>query len=94
MAIFRLHYPLELSSEKKAFYRDFLDAHLTEVMEDVATREDRERLVELSQIGFFTNENIDDAIEVLNRCNKTELLGFLMEYKSENLEVDEFDFDL
>ena len=94
MAIFRLRYPLELSSEKKAFYQDFLDAHLTEVMEDVAAREDRERLVELSQIGYFTSANIDDAIEVLNRCGKTELLGYLMEYKEENIEVDEFDFVL
>lgn len=94
MASFRLKYPQDLSAEKEQFYRDWLFEHLGEVMEDVALREDRQRLAELSEIGYFTNETIDDAIEVLNVNQKTELLGFLMEYKQNYLEVEDFDFSL
>ena len=94
MASFRLKYPHELSQEQEAFYRGWLHEHLTEVMEDVALREDRGRLAELTEIDYFNGENMDDAIEVLNRHQKTELLGFLMEYKENYLEVEEFDFSL
>lgn len=94
MASFRLKYPRGLDGEKEVFYRTWLQDHLTEVMEDIAAREDRERLAELAEIGFFTNENIEDAIEVLNINQKTELLGFLMEYKQNHLEEEEFDFSL
>lgn len=94
MASFRLKYPLELSKDQEQFYRTWLTEHLVEVMEDVSAREDLERLAELSEIGYFTNDTIDDAIEVLNRTQKTELLGFLMEYKERALIVEEFDFSL
>lgn len=94
MAIFRLHYPRCLDDDREAFYRNWLSEHLTEVMEDVATREDRERLSELTEICYFDESNIDEAIDVLNRFGKTELLGFLMEYKQNHLKVEEFDFSL
>ncbi len=94
MACFRLKYPLELSDEKEQLYRSFLADHLTEVMEDVAVREDRERLAELTDIDYFNGDNIDNAIEVLNLHQKTELLGFLMEYKQNYLQTEEFDFSL
>lgn len=94
MASFRLKYPRELSDQQEAFYRSWLSEHLTEVMEDVAVREDRERLSELTEIDYFNGDNIDDAIEVLNIHQKTELLGFLMEYKQNHLETEEFDFSL
>ena len=94
MASFRLKYPRDLSREQEDFYREWLATHLTEVMEDVAAREDRERLAELTEIEFFDSSNIDDAIEVLNVSQKTELLGFLMEYKQNHLQADEFDFSL
>ena len=94
MAVFRLRYPLCLDTDQEIFYRSWLGEHLTEVMEDVAQREDRERLAELTEIGYFDGENIDEAIDVLNRFRKTELLGYLMEYKEHHLIVDEFDFDL
>lgn len=94
MASFRLKYPRELSPEKEKFYRDWLAAHLKEVVEDIAAREDRELLAELSEISFFDDGTIDAAIDILNLKGKTELLGFLMEYKQKNLEVEEFDFSL
>ncbi len=94
MAAFRLKYPLELSDEKADFYRDWLEEHLTEVMEDLAAREDRERLSELTQIGYFHESNIEDALEILNAGGKTELLGFLMEYKQNNIATEDFDFSL
>lgn len=94
MAVFRIQYPRNLSSERERFYRTWLADHLQEVMEDLAAREDRERLADLCRIGYFDNSNIEAAIEVLNAGRKTELLGFLMEYRQNNLTEEEFDFSL
>lgn len=94
MACFRLKYPVELTSKKQTEYRELILEHMTDVLVDIGNREDIGYLSDLSDLGFFTDENIDEAIEVLNQCRKAKPLGFLMNYKQEHLGTSEFDFSL
>lgn len=94
MACFRLQYPNELSAEMAHTYRSWLQEQFVAVMEDIAGRKDRQLLAALTQIEFFDGNNIDDAIDILNRQKQTELLGYLMDYKQAHFETEEFDFSL
>lgn len=94
MACFRLKYPLELDEETEAEYRNLISDKLAEILIDISDREDSEYLTELTELGFFTSDNIDDAIDIVSRCRKAKLTGYLMEYKQEHLGLTEFDFSL
>ncbi len=94
MACFRLKYPLELDSETQSEYRKMILDHMTEVLVDISDREDIGYLADLANAGVFTVENIDAAIDVVSRCRKAKLTGYLMNYKQEHLGLSEFDFDL
>lgn len=94
MACFRLKYPLELDEELQSKYRNLILKKLTEILVDISEREDLEYLAELAGLGIFTSDNIDGAIDVVSRCRKAKLTGYLMDYKQEHLEASEFDFSL
>lgn len=94
MACFRLKYPLELDSETRSEYREMILDHMTEVLVDISDREDTGYLADLANAGIFTAENVDVAIDVVSRCRKAKLTGYLMDYKQEHLGLSEFDFDL
>ena len=94
MACFRLKYPLELDEELQSKYRNLILEKLTEILVDISEREDLEYLAELAGLGIFTSDNIDGAIDVVSRCRKAKLTGYLMDYKQEHLEASEFDFSL
>lgn len=94
MACFRLKYPVELDGELRQNYRNLIMEKLTEILIDISDREDSEYLAELAEIGIFTRDNIDEAIDVVSRCRKAKLTGYLMDYKQEHLGVSEFDFSL
>lgn len=94
MACFRLSYPIQLTDARKESYQKLVLEHLTEVITDICQTEDMEYLAQLATLGFFTGENIDAVIDLVNRFRKAKLTGYLMNYKQEHLGVQEFDFSL
>lgn len=94
MACFRLKYPWELSAERRIKYRELILENMTDLLADISAAEDMDCLSDLAGIGIFTDGNIDEALDVLNRCRKAKLVGYLMNYRQEHLGVSEFDFSL
>ncbi|MCU6762401.1 Uncharacterised protein [uncultured Roseburia sp.] len=90
----RLRYPVSLRSEIAGAYQRFLEKHRIEILDVISTQENADLLKKLTEIGFFTKDNIDAAIDRIGRSGKGKLTGFLMEYKRENIGTDDFDFSL
>lgn len=94
MACFRLSYPIDLSREYKEKYQKMLEKHFSVLLEEIAKQENINFLSELTQIGYFTEHNIDAACEIMNQNHCTKLMGYLMEYKQEHFGMAAFDFSL
>ncbi len=94
MACCRLKYPVCLSAEMQKVYESYVKENLNEILNDIGSREDMELLSDLSELGFFTEENIDTCIDEINRYGKAKLMSFLLNYKKDHLAVEEFDFSL
>ncbi len=95
MACDRLTQPLDLSEEKREKILAHLNGALPSVMETLAEKNAMEELRYLTSAGFFTKDNISEAIELLNTSNQREMLNFLMNYKHEELtDEEEFDFSI
>ncbi len=92
MACCRLKYPVLLSDEMAGTYRDFLQSNFDGIVKGIAERQDMESLVMLAGLGFFTEDNIDEGLEILSRAGRTKFTGFLLNYRKEHRTEDGFDF--
>ncbi|WP_294786235.1 leucine-rich repeat domain-containing protein [uncultured Eubacterium sp.] len=94
MAAFRLEYPMQLKPVQKAAYQALISEHLKELVYDICKRESLKDLEALGRAGIITEANIEDMIAWTTECHRGKLTGYLMEYQSEHLGADEFDFSL
>lgn len=94
MACCRLKYPVCLTENMQDAYRSYVEENLMDILNDIGSREDMELLSDLSELGFFTEENVDACIDEINRYGKAKLMSFLLNYKQEHLAMAEFDFSL
>lgn len=94
MACCRLKYPVLLEEDTAAVYRRFVEKNMSEILQEIAKMQDINRLALLAELEFFTNENIEECIEVFAGEGKTKCTGFLLNYKREHLEEADFDFSL
>lgn len=94
MAAFRLEYPKQLSGEKKVVYQTLISDYLKDLVYDICKRESLKDLEALGRAGMITTENVEDMIGWTTDCHCGKLTGYLMEYQSEHLGTDEFDFSL
>ncbi|MCC8141289.1 MAG: leucine-rich repeat domain-containing protein [Lachnospiraceae bacterium] len=94
MACCRLKYPVLLDDETAREYCEFMWENLTDILQNIAEKQDMELLVALSELGFFTEDNIEESLDVFAKSGQTKLTGFLLNYKRENLKEDTFDFSL
>ena len=83
-----------ISGETKCKLFSHIKDNLTEALNSLATENAVEELRMMSEVGFFDSENIDSAIDVLNRTDNRELMTYLMDYKHENLRTVDFDFSI
>ncbi len=90
----RLNQPYDLTDEK----RNELIMHVRDSLKDVLRALSNENAIEtlkyMIQSGIFTEENITEAIDILNHTEQRELLTYLMDYKHENFKNEEFDFSI
>lgn len=94
MACCRLTFPVLLSTAVRAVYEEFLSSHVSEIINSLAESEDAKTLSALAGLGFFTEETIDTAIEVLDAAGRTGMVSWMLGWQAANLQADEFDFEL
>lgn len=94
MALCRLKYPVLLDEEVRRKYEEFIMGNLTDILDSIAERQDLQHLAQIAELGFFTEQNIEDSIEQFNRPGRAKEMSYLLNYKRENLGETEFDFSL
>ncbi|MCR4600884.1 MAG: leucine-rich repeat domain-containing protein [Clostridia bacterium] len=93
----RLRSGCMLTEESTDMYRSFLRNNAKAAMEFVISAEDLETLAVLAELEVFTEDNIDELIELVNRSRKVEILSFLLDFKNRKNGVkprEEYDFSL
>lgn len=94
MACCRLKYPVMLPDSVRRKYEDFICENFMDILNSLAETQDMYHLVTLAELGFFTENNIEECLEISNRSGRTKFMSFLLNYKREHLEDSEFDFRL
>lgn len=90
----RINQHYELTDKK----RNELIMHIRDSLKDVLRALSNENAIEtlkyMIQTGIFTEDNITEAIDILNHTEQRELLTYLIDYKHENFKNEEFDFSI
>ncbi len=94
MRLYRLTHPFQLSQKQENYYRTHISKYLDTILLHFAEEKRLSDLQTLCQLGFFTKENIDNAINTLNQPLFAESLAIIMNYKHAFLGTDDFDFSL
>ncbi len=94
MACCRLQCPVQLTVSAAAEYRGFVADNLTDILRDISKMQDIDRLALLAGLGFFTEQNINDCLEVFAGTGSAKCTGFLLNYQRDHLAEEEFDFSL
>lgn len=90
----RLLQPMDLSGEMKQKLFSHIEDRLDEALNAIAFENAADELKLMMDAGFFNENNIDAAIDVLNKTESREMLTYLMDYKHENLQTADFDFSI
>ena len=75
-------------------YLEYLRSNAKRAVEVVVEFDDLDGLNALAELEVFTSDNIDGIIEIANKAKKPEIVGYLMNYKNENIGIVEDDYDL
>lgn len=94
MACCRLKSPVLLSEQMRQTYDGYIREHLEEILLDIGQREDLERLSDLAELGYFTEDNMDFCVNVIGRVQNAKLTGYLLTWQQEHFGTLEFDFSL
>lgn len=92
MACCRLRAPVLLSEQMSQIYDSYIREHLEEILLDIGQREDLDRLSDLAELGYFTEENMDFCVDVIGRVQNAKLTGYLLTWQQEHFGTSEFDF--
>lgn len=94
MCIYRLRYPKDLSDEMAEYFRQRIREKLDVFTAQLGEKQELLTLQWMTELGFFTKDNIDDLMEQLNRAEHREAMAVLMDYKNRELGHEEFSFAL
>lgn len=94
IAINRLSYPFKLSKEAKEQYYSYLQNELTFIVRKLLKEDDITNLEQLANLDLFTENNIDDMIELAHSVNRIEATNFFMQYKKLKFNNIEKTFEL
>ncbi len=83
-----------ISDDMKEKLFSHVKDNLAEALKSLAAENAVEQLRTMSEAGFFDEENIDEAIDILNKTDNRELMTYLMDYKHENIGTLDFDFSI
>lgn len=78
MVFRRLGYPYEMTEAHEKMYETYIREHLVELVRYLVENESINRLSRISEHDLWTEEGIDEAIQVAAESEKGEILSFLM----------------
>lgn len=81
----RLKYNLDLTKEKRAGLARRIEDELKKAVEMLSEAKDIQTIEVMGEIGFFTDDNIDEIIELMGKNDKKEFTAWFMSYKNRNL---------
>ena len=84
----------EIPADMKERLKAHIKENMGEALKAAAAENAVFELKKMAEAGFFTEKNIDESIDMLNRTDSRELLTYLMDYKHENLKTHDFDFSI
>ena len=91
----RLKYPLDLTEEKRTGFVGRIENELYKGVEMLSETKDIQTIEAMGELGFFTDDNIDEIIEMMGKGDKKELTAWFMSYKNRSLKSKGgFDFML
>ena len=94
IAMNRLRFPEQLSSEAKVQYEAYMKQHMDEVLKEKIRLEDLEAVRFLARSGLLGKEDTDKAVELASGYQKAELTSFLMDYRRQHFKAVRKTFDL
>lgn len=94
MAANRLKFSVRLEEKYRLNYLQYVRRHAKDAVRTVVEFDELESLSALAELGIFTEDNIDELIELANRANKPELLSYLMNYKNSHIGISDEDYEL
>lgn len=94
LIVARLKEPVYLNAYNKSMMERILRSNLRSVCVDIARHDDRGAIDDLLELGFITQDSIDDVIESVSAVQDAAMTGHLLEMKRRFFEQDAFDFEL
>lgn len=90
----RLQYPYGLWSNAKERYLLYLEEHLSEMVVILAEKDQLKRLKMIGDMGLYTREALDMAIDESSKLSNPESLGYLMNEKHRLYPAEKKTFEL
>lgn len=90
----RLQDPVFLTPVNRSLLERVIRLHFPEICRDAARCDDRGAFIALADLGFLTEQNIEEAILAVQPLQDASMTGFLLELKRMRFAAGSFDFDL
>ncbi len=91
---YRLLHPVDLPAEMEAHYRKVVGSNLDYTIDLLMEQHDSLTIRMMSELGFFTADNIDHVIDRYAGSEDKDALAVLMDYRHGHFTEDSFDFSL
>lgn len=94
LAMNRLRFPVQLSSQARERYEAYVREHENEILKACIQEDDMEVLFFLAGNGYLDKEHTDRAVELSSRLQRAEFCSFLMDYRREHFQIGRKTFEL
>ena len=81
VALNRLHYPIDLTDEKKEMYRSYIVRSAKNAVKLCIDTDDMELLLTIETFGIIKKNNIDELLEYATEKKAVSFTAYLLEYK-------------
>ena len=81
VALNRLHYPIDLTDEKKEMYRSYIVRSAKNAVKLCIDTDDMKLLLSCEPLGIIKKNNIDELLEYATEKKAVQFTAYLLEYK-------------
>ena len=90
----RLDDPILLTKTNRNLFERVLRWHIVEICVEIARNDDRYLVDRLIDLGYISEDNLEEIITAVNRLQDAAMTGYLLEVKRRRFNQSAFDFDL
>ena len=84
----------DMADETKQKIIEHLHENIDKVCEQLIKKNGFDELRYLAESNILTLENVEELIAAFNNAGESDMLKYMIEYKHENFEADDFDFSI